>query len=407
MRIDRCRKVVGVAVPDEEIAQVFQRLGLPTRRDGDAFVVTPPSYRFDLEIEEDLIEEVARLWGFDRIPAHPPLAAAAMRARPETQRSVHAIRSELALNGYQELVNFSFVDASWEADFAGNTDPIRVLNPIASQLAVMRTTLIGGLVGALRFNLNRKSARARLFEMGRVFRRDAGVADGPLCVCGIDQPLRVAGLAYGAAEDDHWAGAKRDVDFFDVKGDVERLLEGKAVRFMATEHPALHPGRSAAIEHNDVTLGVVGELHPRLQQKYELLAAPVVFELDVAPLLETELPHWQFAPRFPVVLRDLALWFDASVSLQRVLDTVNELMRQDARLRVLREFRLFDVYRAPAGDSSKTPGASANALLNKEKSLAFRVVLQDTERTLSEADADAAIAALREGLRDRVGARLR
>ncbi|HEU0201456.1 MAG TPA: phenylalanine--tRNA ligase subunit beta, partial [Burkholderiaceae bacterium] len=160
MRIDRCRKVVGVAIADEEIAQVFQRLGLPAQREGDAFVVTPPSYRFDLEIEEDLIEEVARLWGFERIPAHPPLAAAAMRARPETKRSVHAVRSDLALNGYQELVNFSFVDAIWEADFAGNTDPIRVLNPIASQLAVMRTTLIGGLVGALRFNLNRKAARA-------------------------------------------------------------------------------------------------------------------------------------------------------------------------------------------------------------------------------------------------------
>ncbi|HEU0200671.1 MAG TPA: hypothetical protein VFR86_09570 [Burkholderiaceae bacterium] len=271
----------------------------------------------------------------------------------------------------------------------------------------MRTTLIGGLVGALRFNLNRKAARARLFEMGRVFRRDADVADGPLSVRGIDQPLRVAGLAYGAAEDDHWAGAKRDVDFFDVKGDVEGLLEGKAVRFVPTEHPALHPGRSAAVECNGVTLGVVGELHPRWQQKYELPGAPVVFELDVAPLLEAELPHWQPVPRFPVVLRDLALWFDASVSLQRVLDTVNELAQQDARLRVLREFHLFDVYRASAADSSKTTGASANALLNKEKSLAFRVVLQDTERTLSEADADAAIAALREGLRDRVGARLR
>jgi phenylalanyl-tRNA synthetase beta chain len=407
MRIERCRKVLGVAVEADEMAQVFARLGLNAERNADAFEVTPPSYRFDLEIEEDLIEEVARLRGFERIPAHPPRAPAVMRAPAEATRSAHALRQQLAAAGYQEVINYSFVDAAWEGDFAGDGKSIRVLNPIASQMAVMRTTLIGGLVGALSYNLKRKAQRARLFEVGRVFRRNSACADGPLSVGGIEQPTLVAGIAFGSTSNENWAAEKRDVDFYDVKGDVELLLAGKAARFVATTHPALHPGRSAAIECDGIVVGHLGELHPRWQLKYELPRPAVLFELDVALLTRGELPRLQPVPRFPAVLRDIALWVDGAVPVQRIFDAVNELMQQDARLSILREFRLFDVYRTASADSSSTAGASANALLNKEKSLAFRLVLQDTERTLSDADADAAKAALVEGLRDRVGARLR
>jgi phenylalanyl-tRNA synthetase beta chain len=175
MRSDRCRKVIGVAIADDEIAAIFDRLGLPFMREADRFVVTPPSYRFDLEIEEDLIEEVARLYGFERIPAHPPLARAVMRAQPESIRPLHALRSTMARAGYQELVNYSFVEAAWEQDFAGNPSPIKLLNPIASHLAVMRSSLVGSLVAALQYNLNRKAARVRVFELGRVFLGDATV----------------------------------------------------------------------------------------------------------------------------------------------------------------------------------------------------------------------------------------
>lgn len=407
MRIERCRRVIGVPIGEAQIAAVFERLGLPAERRGDEFWVTPPSYRFDLEIEEDLIEEVARLWGFERIFAHPPVAPAVMRAQPETQRPVHALRRELADAGYQELVNFSFVDAAWEQDFAGELEPIRVLNPIASQLAVMRTTLIGGLVAALKYNLNRKAARVRVFELGRVYLKDPAAADGPLAVAGVRQPNRIGGLAYGLAWDEQWGVAKREVDYFDVKGDVERLLRHGDARFVAAEHPALHPGRSARVELDGRAIGFIGELHPRWQRKYELPAAPVVFELDVDALLPAPLPRLQEVPKFPAVLRDVALWVDASVTLQRVLDEVAGIARTDERLRVLRDFRLFDVYRPSGEDSSKFAGASANALLNKEKSLAFRIVLQDTGRTLADAEADAAVAAIVEGLGARIGARLR
>ena len=407
MRTDRCCKVLGVPIGDDEMEQVFRRLGLAFTRSADAFLVTAPPYRFDLAIEEDLIEEVARLWGFERIPAHPPCTRAAMRAVREDRRSPHALRSELARAGYQELVNFSFVDPDWERDFAGNQAPIRVLNPIAAQFAVMRSSLIGGLVSILKYNLNRKASRVRVFEIGRVFLRDPTAGDGPLTVAGTSQPTRVGGLAYGLAVDEQWGERKREIDFFDVKGDIERLIDTESLRFNAATHPALHPGRAARIELDGRELGWIGELHPRWQHKYELPKAPIVFELDAEVLLAAHVPVAQPVPRFPAVIRDLALIVDERVNVQRIVDAVQELRRTDERLSSLREFRLFDLYRASVADSSKVAGVGANALLNKEKNLAFRIVLQDTERTLSDADVDASIALVVAGLAARVGARLR
>lgn len=408
MRVARCRKVIGVAVEETEMAQAFARLGLPAAREADAFLVTPPSYRFDLAIEEDLIEEVARIWGFERIPAEPPRARAAMRARPESQATTHAVRAAMAHAGYREVINFSFVDAQWECDFAANPDPIRVVNPIASQYGVMRSSMIGGLVAVLKFNLNRQATRVRVFEVGRVFRRSTEVSAGPLAVAGIAQPMQLAGLAFGPAQDEQWGvpSPPPDVDFFDVKGDLERLVAGKA-RFTAAVHPAFHPGRSARIFVDGVAIGWIGELHPRLQQKYELPRAPVLFEVDVEPLRSRKMPEYRPAPRFPAVIRDVSLLLDVAVPVQTVLDAVDELARRDARLACLRDIRLFDLYRASPADSRKVAEVDPNALLIKEKSLAFRIVLQDTEKTLSDAEADAAVNALVEGLGRTVGARLR
>ncbi len=407
MRTERCRKVLGLPVTDDEMADVLRRLALPFERRGDRFVVSPPPYRFDLAIEEDLIEEVARLWGFERIPAEPPRAPALMRSRAEGRRSPHELRGTMVAAGYQELVNYSFVDAQWERDFGGDVEPIRVLNPIAAQLAVMRTSLIGGLVAALKYNLNRQATRVRLFELGRVFLRDPQAGDGPLAVRGIRQPYRLAALAYGAALDEQWAVPSREVDFFDAKGDLEALLPRGQARFEPAAHPALHPGRSARVLLGGEPIGWIGELHPRWQQRYELPRAPVLFEVDVEPLTARPLPTPQPVPRFPEVVRDVALWFDESVPLQAVYDVVGELAAADARLRCLRQFRLFDLYRPPVRSSSKVEEVGANAMLNKEKSLAFRLHLQDTERTLSEAQAEAAVAAVVEGLSTRLNARLR
>ena len=405
MRIERARKVIGVEIEAEEMAAVFTRLGFAFERSDEAFLVTPPSYRFDIEIEEDLIEEVARLVGYERLPEMPPLARAAMRAQPEGQRTTHDLRRSMAGLGYQELVNFSFVESAWERDFAGNLAPIPVLNPIASQLAGMRSQLLGGLTDILKYNLNRKTARARLFEIGRVFSRDEAAAAGPLAVAGIHQPMHIAGLAYGPAADEQWGIASREVDFFDLKGDVERLLAPRVARFEAASHPALHPGRSAAVLLDGRRIGFVGELHPRLQQAYELPRAPVVFELEVEPVLLVGVPSYREVAKFQALVRDISVTAADELPVQVLLDAVAVEASSDPRLTCLREFRLFDLYR-PREDSSKIAEGDAKALLQKEKSLTFRVVLQEASRPLSDADADAAMAAIIDALA-RCGARLR
>jgi phenylalanyl-tRNA synthetase beta chain len=405
MRTARCRKILGVEISDAEIADVFARLGFICTREADAFVVTPPSHRFDIGIEEDLIEEVARLWGFERIPALPPRARAAMRMRPETQRSLHTLRRGLALDGFQELINFSFVDAQWERDFCDNAQPIRVLNPIAAQYAVMRSSLIGGLVAALKYNLNRKATRVNLFEIGRVFSRDPAAADGPLQVAGTRQPIRVAALAYGASTDEQWGESRRDVDFYDVKGVVSRLNTAD-LQFVAAAHPALHPGRAARIVRDGRDMGWIGELHPRWQQQYELPKAPILFELDAAALQSIALPRPRPVPRFPAVVRDIALRVDDRLPVQTIIDAVESLRTQDERLKTLHEFRLFDLYR-PGADIVKGQNRAASPAPGAEKSLAFRLVLQDTERTLSDADADASVAVVVTELASRFGAKLR
>ncbi|MGY6269578.1 phenylalanine--tRNA ligase subunit beta [Achromobacter denitrificans] len=399
MRLARCHRVLGVPVTQAEVARIFGSLGLEFAVEGDDFVVTPPSYRFDLELEEDLIEEVARIYGFENIPTVPPMARAKMFSQPEIHRGPHALRRLAAAQDYQEVVNYSFVEADWERDYAGNDNPVRLVNPIASHLSVMRSSLIGGLVANIRHNANRKQSRVRLFELGRVFLRDASAQDGPLEVAGVRQPMKLAGAAWGPAVEEQWGAATRQVDFFDVKMDVEALFgaRGRRLRFEAAAHPALHPGRSARIEIDGRQAGWIGELHPRWAQQSDLAHAPVVFELDVALLSEGELPQVRELSRQPVVMRDLALWVDAQVPAQSMLDTVAAAIEADPKLAVVQDVRLFDVWREkPHGGEPVT-----------EKSLAFRFWLQDTEVTLDEARVADCLARLKDVLVAAHGARQR
>ncbi|MCJ9708771.1 phenylalanine--tRNA ligase subunit beta, partial [Bordetella hinzii] len=315
--------------------------------------------------------------GFERIPSVPPVARAKMHAHPEARRGQHALRRAIAARDYQEVVNYSFVQAEWERDYAGNDDPVRLLNPIASHLSVMRSSLIAGLVAIVRYNANRKQSRVRLFELGRVFQRDARMADGPLDVAGVRQPLKLAGAAWGPASDEQWGEALRQVDFYDVKMDVEALFGKRAreLRFVAARHPALHPGRSARIELAGQGVGWIGELHPQWARQADLAHAPVVFELDVQALSQGELPVVRELSRQPIVQRDLALWVDESVPVQAMLDTVAGLVETDPQLAVVQDVQLFDVWRE---QPRKAEAAG-------EKSLAFRFWLQDTAVTLDEA----------------------
>jgi len=331
MRVSRANRIIGVVIGAEEIAQIFTRLGLTFTHDGDTFAVTPPPYRFDIEIEEDLIEEVARIYGFERIPARPPVATSEMRPTNETKRSIHVLRHAVAARDYAETVNFSFVDAEWEADFAGNTNPVRLLNPIASQLSVMRTTLFGSLISVLRHNLNRRADRIRVFEAGRVFLHDPAIKAGELAIEGFDQPKMIGGLAYGPAFDEQW-GAKpsRTVDFFDVKGDVEALFAPVVPRFVKAEHPALHPGRSARIEVDGRAVGWIGDLHPRWMQKYDLPHAPVLFEIESEALMQRALPVPSDVSKFPPVRRDIAIVVDQKVEVQALIDELESARSEPA-----------------------------------------------------------------------------
>jgi phenylalanyl-tRNA synthetase beta chain len=390
LRVARAQKIIGVPVSADEIATIFTRLGLAHTRAADSFTVTPPSYRFDIEIEEDLIEEVARIYGFERIPGVPPLAMAAMHAKPETHRTQHALRAAMAACDYQEIITYSFVEEAWERDFTTNANPIKLLNPIASQMSVMRSSLIGGLIDTLRFNLNHKAARVRIFEIGKVFTRDATVMDGALAVQGVHQPNHIAGLAYGGAQPEQWGGAKRSVDFFDVKADIEALIAPLEARFEpAGDHPAFHPGRCARVSIAGVLAGYVGELHPKWLHAYDLAQAPIVFELAVKPLQTVPLAAPQIPSKTPTVRRDIALVVDQAVSCDAMLATLNA-----ARAPVVREVSLFDVYQGAGLPVGK-------------KSLAFQVLMQDTSATLTDEITDNTVNKLIQAAQTAHGASLR
>jgi len=394
LRTARAQKVIGVPITDAMVADIFTRLHLPFTHDEGKFAVTAPSYRFDIEIEEDLIEEVARVYGFENIPANPPVAPSAMLIAPENTRSLFAVRHQLADLGYQEVVNMSFVESAWEQDFAANADPIKLQNPIASQMSVMRSTLIGGLLANVRYNLNRKAGRVRVFEVGAIFKRNALVEDGPLTVAGFEQPKRVAAMAYGPASEEQWGQPTRAVDYFDVKADLEALFAPRVVRFVKAEHPALHPGRCATIELDGRVVGFIGELHPRWLQKYDLPQAPVLFEVDADALTSRVVPSHTEISKFPGATRDLALVVKQDVAAQSVVDAFTAAAAAHPNGKILQAVVLFDEYRGK--------GLEAD-----EKSLAFRFSLQDTQSTLQDDVVESVMASVAEAAREKHSAKLR
>jgi phenylalanyl-tRNA synthetase beta chain len=372
LRTHRVAKVLGIKLENGRIETMLRGLGLKVETVMDGFRVMPPSFRFDIEIEEDLIEELARIYGYDNIPSAPPTARLGMMPAVETWRGPMQLRRQLAARGFHELVNFSFVDAAWETDFAANNNPISLANPIASQMSVLRSTLIGGLVGVLIANRKRQADRVRVFEVGRCFL----TSDEAQPVKGFHQPVRIAALVSGAAFPEQWGVPTRNVDFYDLKADIESLLGSMSIAFQPCEHPALHPGRCASVFFGGKNIGVLGELHPRWVQKYELGPAPIVFEIDLEPLSTLSLPAYEELSRFPAVVRDLALVVGQGQVFQPLLDSMIR-----AAPSIVRGIHLFDVYQG-------------RGLPEGQKSLAFRIVMQDTQRTLEDAEVEAAVAAL-------------
>jgi len=379
LRRSRVARVLGIALSNAQISALLQRLQFEFTANGDDFRVVPPSYRFDMSIEADLIEELARLHGYDNIPALAPRAGLTMLAYSELQRPLARIHQTLVARDYQEIVSYAFVEQQIERDLCGNDAPVALQNPIASNLAVMRSSLIAGLTGALRFNLNRKQERIRLFEIGACFAEAKGE---------YVQSQRVSGMAYGEALPRQWGSTAKPVDFYDVKADVEALFAPRQLNFASAPHPALHPGRSARIYLDGQMIGWIGELHPQWQQQYDMAQAAVWFEVELNALTKASLPHMSEIAKSLPVRRDLAVVVDETVTVKTLIDAM-----QSASAPYVQEIEVFDVYRGKGLEQGK-------------KSLAFRVLLQDTQKTLTDSEIETSITLLERGMHQH-GAQLR
>lgn len=403
LRVERATKVIGMPITTTQVEGVMERLGLKVVQcsktpAGDVLHVLPPSYRFDIQIEEDLIEEVARLIGYDKLPLTPPIAPVMPRVRNEAVRAPFAVLRKIADLGYQETINFSFVKEEWERELAANEDPVRLLNPIAAPMSVMRSSLLGSLLEVLRFNLDRKASSVRVFELGRVFKKDPSVQHSSSAVAGINQPMRVAGLAYGAHVPLQWGSVERLVDFFDIKGDVEALFGPIALEFKpinGDQYPAFHPGKGAEIYKANILVGVLGELHPKHRQAWGFMHAPVLFELDWALLVQGVVPQATCVSRFQSVERDIAVVVKESVTHADVMQAVH----QGNTSGLLRGACLFDIYR-PKEQSSA-------AIEQGEKSLAIRLTLSSEAATLTEVQIEQVTSEVLGALSAQLGARLR
>ena len=320
---------------------------------------------------------------------NPSRARSEILPLPEEYRSISTIKHLLATRDYQEVINFSFVEQSWEADFCNNLTPIKISNPIASQMSMMRSSLIGGLIANLKQNINHKLERIRIYEVGRCFHknRPSGISSSdsePFF-----QPLMVGGLCYGSAFDEQWGAPARLVDFYDVKADIEALSAPTSFHFQEASHPALHPGKSAAIFNHTTLIGYLGELHPKWQQKYDLPQPVILFELALEGLVKILLPRYKEISKFPPVVRDLAIIVDRAITNQKLVDGLTANCSG-----LVTEIRLFDVYQGEGVAVDK-------------KSLAFRIVMQDTQRTLTDEVVEAERQKIIQYLESNFGAKLR
>ncbi len=379
LRHKRLLSVLGIAISLPEVGQLLAQLGFEFTENESVFAVKAPTYRFDIAREEDLIEEIARLHGYDKIPAIAPQATLNMLAAPEASLNKTWVADVLQVNGYQEVVTYSFVDEAWERDLMGNASPIKLKNPIASNLSVMRSGLWGGLLDALTYNLNRKQERAMLFEMGASYFATNNT---------YHEQMNVAGLCYGTSMPEQWAAQTKEVDFYDAKAHVDSLTHGQA-EYHAETHPALHPGQSARVYLRGKAVGWLGKLHPKWQQQYGLQKNTILFELALADLLQTQVAKYEEVSKFLPIRRDIAVIVDADLPVEAIISTVKK-----ANISLLQEIQLFDVYQG-------------KGIAENQKSLAFLVLMQDTHKTLLDIEAEATMTELLKLLQKQFGATLR
>lgn len=370
----KARIVSGLSLEmaDADVLDILTRLGLEvTSQDEQGWTLTVPSYRFDISIEADLLEELARVYGYNRLPTRSLAAPMSIEMRPEIKLGLPALRRQLIARGFQEAITYSFIEPKMSALFDPVVEPVALRNPISADMAVMRTSLLPGLVNVLRNNLNRQQSRARLFETGLRFIPNAS---------GLIQEPMIAGLIYGTRAPESWANAAESVDFFDAKADVEALIalggDAQEYRFVAAQHSAMHPGQTAAVYRSDVLVGYVGALHPSLQQSLDLPQSVYMFELAQAALLEGRIPAFSPLSKFPEVRRDLAVVVDRNLSVNALLEAVKKVAGES-----FTGANIFDVYMGKGIDPQR-------------KSVAMGLTFQHPSRTLNEDEINASIDAV-------------
>jgi phenylalanyl-tRNA synthetase beta chain len=365
LRRQRLAEVLGVEIDAAEVRELLEGLQLAVEDTADGWSVTAPSARFDIEIEADLIEEIVRLYGYDRVPSIPGTFSATLGSVTESTVPLERLRATLAARGYQEAITYSFVEQKLDAAFAVDTEALALSNPISSELSVMRQSLWPGLVGALKRNLSRQHTRVRLFESGIRF-----ICEGSE----IKEENVISGLACGTARPEQWGEPSSSADIFDIKADLQGLFDltgaGHEFDFIAGTHPALRPGRTALVRRGGAAIGWIGELHPALVKRLGLSAVPVLFELALEPVLAGELTAFAPISRYPAVRRDIAVIVANVVPVHDL-----ELAVRDAAGERLRDTIVFDIF---AGQNIETGS----------KSVALGLILQETSRTLTETDVD-------------------
>ncbi len=384
LRQQRIERILGSAIAANEVEDILTRLGMTVESVADGWQVTAPSFRFDITIEVDLIEEIGRIVGYENLPSKRPLGALLMHPQPEGRLDRRDFLNLLADRGYQEAISYSFVDPSVQKQLDPEGQGIELANPISSDLSVMRTTLWAGLLPVLQHNLNRQQSRVRLFEYGLNFVRQGDE---------IQQQNMLAGLAYGSLEPEQWGSAERKIDFYDVKADIEALLgltrKGAQFRFVPESHPALHPGQSARIYCGEEPAGWLGALHPALEKAFDLRGQCYLFEIKADMLYEKNVAKFAEISKFPAIRRDLAVVVDEAISADRVLECI-----KNAAPETLKNLKLFDLYAGERIDSGR-------------KSLALGLTLQAQSRTLTDEEVDTAIEQVVNSLVCELGATLR
>ncbi|SJM92865.1 phenylalanine--tRNA ligase subunit beta [Crenothrix polyspora] len=383
LRKQRLQKILRSDFKDAEVVDIFQRLGMMVNSDADGWHVTPPGFRFDIAIEADLIEEIARIYGYNNLPSSSLLMRSKLGLATETLLDINRVKHLLVDRGYQEAITYSFVDEDIQRAVAPDDICIRLQNPISSELSVMRTTLWCGLLKAALYNTNRQQNRVRLFETGLRFVNQSGQTQ---------QQKMLAGLILGSANAEQWGEKTRKVDFFDIKSDVEAIftLLDYSVHFVPAQHPALHPGQTAAIlsEKGD-NIGLLGMLHPHLEKQLGFDTQVFLFEVDQELILKKQLPKFKSLSKYPSVRRDMALIVKEDVAIAALIGCIKSGNEQS-----LQDVVVFDIYRGKGVEEGC-------------KSVALSLIMQNNSQTLIDSEIDAIFNRTLETLTNKLSAKLR